>query len=182
MIPTRKSKFAAAVVAGTALLGGGTAAFAATRPNSPAAGTIHIFLNVNVKSPTTDPIVIAGAIGDYGTSTSITEAGKVDPNGNYDRIVLKKGTFEVNAKALNAKADKTAGTHNIATCSGTFATTGTVSLFDGTGLYKGISGTLEITESYVVVLGRLASGACNQNGNPLAAGGELYGAGKVTFS
>jgi hypothetical protein len=181
MITARKSKFAAAVVAGTVLLGGGTAAFAATSAATPAGGTVHIFVDVDVKSQTTNPIVITGAIGDYGKGVDVNKAGKVDANGNYVRITLTKGSFWVNVKALNAKANSAPGTFNAVTCSFSESVTSPVILFNGTGLYKGISGRPKIVETFGGVLPRLASGACNENANPVSQGGAVTGAGKVTF-
>jgi hypothetical protein len=163
------------------LAGGGTAALASAASSAPAGGTVHIFVNLDVKSQTTNPIVLTGAIGDYGKAIDINKAGKVDANGNYVRIKLTKGTFEVNSKALNAKANSAPGTFNQATCSFSFLVTGTVSLFNGSGLYKGISGTPKITESFGGVLPRGANGTCNQNANPISSGGYLTGVGKVTF-
>ena len=51
-------------------------------------------------------IVIVGAIGDHGRTLIINKSGTTDPNGNYVKITLQKGTFEVNSTALNAKANK----------------------------------------------------------------------------
>jgi hypothetical protein len=181
MIATRKSKFAAAAVAGAALLGGGTAAFAATSTSTPAGGTIHIFVNVDVKSQTTNPIVITGAIGDYGKGVDVTKAGKVDANGNYVRVTLTKGTFWVNGTVLNAKANKSPGSFNASTCSFSEKVTAPVILFKGTGLYAGISGKPKITETFGGVGPRLANGACNPSANPVAFGGSVTGVGKVRF-
>ena len=181
MIATRRSKLAAAAVAGATLLGGGTAVFASVASSAPAGGTIHVFVNVDVKSETVNPIVITGAIGDYGTATSVDKNGKVNPNGNYERIVLKKGTFWVNGTALAAKADKTNPPINPATCSLALTVSSPTQLLKGTGLYKGIGGTVTITETFGAVFGRLASGACNEAGNPLSQGGAVTGVGKATF-
>jgi uncharacterized membrane protein len=181
MIATRKSKIVAAAIVGTVLLGGGTAAFASSSASTPAGGTVRIFVNVDTKSQTVMPIVITGAIGDYGTATSITKSGKVDANGNYVKIALKKGSFEVNSAALNAKANNAPGTFTGTTCSFSATVTGAVTLFNGSGLYKGISGAPKITENFGGVLPRLANGTCNANANPLAQGGSLTGVGKVKF-
>ena len=77
---------------------------AASGAGMPAGGPVSIFV-----TPSPDgihgPIVITGAIGDHGQTTSIDKNGKPDANGNFVRITLKKGTFEVNSTALNAKTD-----------------------------------------------------------------------------
>jgi hypothetical protein len=178
MMATRKSKFAAAAVAGTVLLGAGGAAFAGAASSAPAGGTIHIFVNIDVKSQTTNPIVITGAIGDYGKGVDVTKSGRVDANGNYVKVTLTKGTFWVNGTALDAKSKKIVPTVNASTCSFSASVTAPVSLFNGTGLYKGISGTPKITETFGIVASRTASGAC---GATLSQGGAVTGVGKVTF-
>ena len=64
-------------------------------------------------------IVITGAIGDYGTATSVDQNGKVDQNGNFVVITLKKGTFKVDSTALNQAANNVQPTVNTTTCSAT---------------------------------------------------------------
>ena len=134
------------MVAGSVLIG----VSAASGAGMPAGGPVAIYV-----TPSPDgihgPIVITGAIGDHGQTTSMTKSGKPDANGNYVRITLKKGTFEVNSTALNAKTAKAQPTINRTTCTYDFTGTGPVTLFNGTGLYTGISGTLSITITFAGV-------------------------------
>jgi hypothetical protein len=183
MIATHRSKFVAAAVAGTVVLGGGTAAFAATSASTPAAGTVHLFVNIDGNNPTTDPILLTGAIGDYGTSTSTTKSGKVDPNGNYQKVKLTKGTLVANITKLNTAVNDAPGTFNASTCSLFISKTRPVPLSKGTGLYKNIAGTLSITETIGLVFPRHANGTCNagQNVQPLSFAGSVTGVGKVRF-
>jgi hypothetical protein len=183
MIATRKSKFAAAAVAATVLAGGSTAAFAAATTTAPAGGTGHVFVKGNVKSQVTQPILFTGAIGDYGTSTSKDKNGKVDPNGSYIEIVLKKGTFQVNAVALDKKLSEVVPVFTAATCSELFTGSGPTTVSDGTGLYKGISGTVTITETFAGIAARHANGTCNvsQSSQPVAQYVGITGVGKVKF-
>jgi uncharacterized membrane protein len=172
-----------AAVLGSALFGV-TAAGASSTPQS---GTI--FISVTPNNSASYPIVIAGAIADYGQATTIDQNGKVDPNGNYVKIALKQGAFEVNSTDLNKKANSAPPTSNNTTnCSFSFTATGPVTVFDGSGSYKGIAGTLTITESFVAILPRVTSGAhkgqCNESNSaaPLASNGNIGGSGKVSFS
>ena len=59
--------------------------------------------------------MITGAFADYGTATTINQNGTVNPNGNYVKIALKQGGFEVNSTALNKKANSTPPTFNSTT-------------------------------------------------------------------
>jgi hypothetical protein len=172
--------FAVALAAGTVIVP------AAGAQSTPTAGTIEIWT-----MPSNGPvskIVITGAIGDYGTATTIDKNGKVDNNGDYVKIALKHGGFEVNSVELN-KVTNTAPPimTNTTTCSVEFGGSGPVTLFNGTGMYAGITGTVHITERFAAVGPRYASGAkkgqCNMSNNsqPLAFWGSITGSGKVSF-
>ena len=94
-------------------------------------------------------IVITGAIGDYGHTLTIDKNGKANGNGNYVKVTLHKGTFEINSTALNAKTNNLGSQTplNKATCSMAASVSAPVTLLDGTGLYTGITGTLNVTIS-----------------------------------
>jgi len=152
----------------------------------PPGGPVAVFV-----TPSPDgihgPIVITGAIGDHGQTTSMDKNGKPDANGNYVRITLKRGTFEINSTALNAKIGKAQPTFNKATCSYQFTGMGPVTLFNGTGLYTGISGTVNITLTFAGV-GPLYNtgkhkGQCNlsNNAQPVAQYSSITGTGAVKF-
>ena len=153
----------------------------------PAGGAIKVW----VASPgaTVSRIVFTGAIGDYGTATSINKDGKADKNGDYVKIALKDGRFEVNAVALNKKTNNAPPTSlNKTTCSAYFSGSGPVTLFNGSGAYKGISGTIKITEVFAFVGPRYTAGAkkgqCNlsNSAQPVAVYSTLTGSGTVKYS
>ena len=129
-------------------------------------------------------IVVTGAIGDFGTTTNTNKAGKPNPNGAYVKIKLHRGTFMVNSVALNKKLNSLKPSFNAATCSAAASGTGSVTLFDGTGLYAGISGKIKITVSFAFVGPHLANGKCNpsQSAKPLAQYQSIQGTGHVSFS
>jgi hypothetical protein len=132
-------------------------------------------------------IIITGAIGDYGTTSSINKNGTVNPKGDYGVITLQKGTFEINRTALVTAVDNSAGTTYKSTCSAQFGATATVPVFDGTGLYKGIAGSVKVTET-VALIGSLYTsgknkGQCNISGNaqPAKSLASITGVGTVSF-
>jgi hypothetical protein len=159
---------------------------AASGAATPQSGPIALFATI---SPTSTPgkIVLAGAIGDWGKVVSIDKSGKPDDNGNFVKVTLKKGTFEIDATALNKKmANPRPQVQSGATCSIAASGSGPVKLFDGTGLYQGISGAANVTMTFTGVGGRYQSGAkkgqCEQdNGTPLAMLGSVIGRGTVHF-
>jgi hypothetical protein len=175
----KKAVLGAAMVA--ALLAAG-AAFAATPHATPAGGAIRVFATPGKGN--TGKIVITGAIGDFGTTINTNKAGKPNPNGNYVKIKLHQGTFMVNSVALNKKLNHLNPSFNAATCSAAAVGTGSVTLFDGTGLYAGISGKVKIAVAFAFVGPRLADGKCNPSmkAKPLAQYQSIQGTGKVSFS
>jgi hypothetical protein len=186
MLSNIKRRATTAVAAGALLAGASAAGFATAAPAKAPGGTIHFW--VTPGKGAVDKIVITGAIGDYGTATSITKSGKVDQNGDYVKLALRNGGFKVNAVAFDAKASRQAPTLDRATCSAWTAIHGTITVFNGTGAYAGISGTLTIQTSYAMI-GPLHKtgphkGTCNLSNNaaPVAQfSGSITGSGKVTF-
>jgi hypothetical protein len=154
---------------------------AASRMATPAGGTIRLFV-VPGKSQGNGTIVITGAIGDYGKTTGKNKKG-------IGTAVLHKGTFQVNLAAISKKLNNSKPILlNTTTCSFVFGATAPVTLLNGTGLYKGISGTVMLTETFAAYGPLYKSGAhkgkCNTSNNatPTAQYGSVQGVGTVKFS
>jgi hypothetical protein len=175
---------AAAVLGG--LLIGGTSAFAAGASSTPGGGSIKVYATPSANG-NGGTVLLTGAIGDHGKTLSIDQDGKPDTNGNYVKVTLKKGAFEINKTTLDAKAKNVTPTGDLATCSGGFSVTAPVTLLDGTGNYKGITGMVKLTLTYAFVLPRFASGKhkgqCNEGNNvpPVALYESVKGSGTVQF-
>jgi hypothetical protein len=176
----------AKVVVGVAVFGGLLVGAAPTVGNAaPAGGPIRVF--VTPGSGAAGTILITGAIGDYGKTITTDQNGNADSNGNYARNVLKKGSFLADLTALNAAANSQQPTLNTDTCSGFFSVRGPVTLSKGTGAYKGISGTLQVTETFAFVFPRYTGGArkgqctMGQDAEPAAQYGSVTGSGTVSF-
>ncbi|MEA2632985.1 MAG: hypothetical protein QOE66_3204 [Chloroflexota bacterium] len=167
-------------LAGAALLGGSTALEA--NASAPAGGAIHLFSHPTT-SGTSGTILIAGAIGDHGRYLASDRNGKPDPQGSYLKIILKKGTFEINATSLTDKPQA----HDTATCSAIFSGTAATPVLNGTGLYTGIKGTLHTSELHALLASRYTSGKhkgqCKLGGNarPIAEYDSLSATGSVSF-
>ena len=167
-----------------AMVGG--SAFASPAATMPAGGSIYVQATGGEGPGGT--IIITGAIGDYGKTLSIDKNGKTDANGNYVKITLKKGTFEVNSTVLNKKTNTAPPIINASTCSFRSSGTGPVTLFNGTGLYKGIKGKVLITLSFGGIGSTYKTGPhkgqCNMSNNApsLAQWGTITGPGSVSFS
>jgi hypothetical protein len=135
-----------------------------------------------------DTILFTGAIGDFGKSVNIDKNGKTDPNGNYGKITLKKGAFEVDLTKLQTASNNLQPTTNAMTCSASASVTEPVTVYGGTGLYKGIAGTVQVTQTYgfigPIYAGGAKKGQCNMSDNvqPLAQQLSVTGTGTVHFS
>lgn len=183
MTTTKRSGVAAALAATAVVLGASGPALAAAPAASKAGGQVRLFVNVNVKSQTVDPTLWTGAIGDLGTSTSVNAKGKVDPNGNFEQEKLRQGTFLVDVTKANAAVQKAGAVVNKTTCTFSLSASGPATLSKGTGLYKGIRGTITVTQTFGGIFPRKANGSCNfgDNVQPISFLGEVFGQGTVRF-
>jgi hypothetical protein len=169
----------AALTAAGVMVGPGAAA--------PAGGSIQLYASAGSSGP--QHVVLVGAIGDYGTAVNVNKNGKPSPNGNFVRVKLQKGTFEIDStalnKAINAGTEPQVESH--ATCSAAQTGSGPVTFFNGTGLYKGISGKASLTLTFGGVGSRYKSGPkrgqCKQGDpSPRASFGFVTGQGTVSFT
>ena len=173
----RVGKLATAVGATACLLGVGSVALAASHPKG---GKVRVF--VTNTSATKGKILVTGAIGDYGTTISQNANGKVDPNGNFEKVKLKQGGFIVNATALNKKLNHAKTEFNKSNCSIVFSGTGPVTLGGGTGAYTGMSGTARITVTFGGILPKTAKGCSTASNAPLHGQYQsITGTGTVSF-
>jgi hypothetical protein len=121
--------------------------------------------------------VFTGAFTDYG----VDHAGVAD-NGEINKIVLSKGSFEVNVAKLDTSLAPT--TDDQQTCTLVLKGTAPTTLLDGTGSYAGISGSVTVTEQVALIFPKLKNGKCNesQTAKPIAGPYWVTGSGTVSFS
>jgi hypothetical protein len=172
----RTRLLAVALGATGCLLGTGSAVLAA---NTPRGGGIRVF-SANPGS-SRNKILITGAIGDYGTEVSVNAHGKVDPNGNFEKVALKHGSFLVNATALNEKLSHSKPIVNPSNCSVVFSGSGPVTIGVGTGAYTGITGRLMVTLTFAGIAPKTAHG-CNLDHKLSGEYQSLSGSGTVSFN
>jgi hypothetical protein len=164
------------------LLLAGSVALAA---GATAGGPVQVF--VKSGSGPRGTILVTGAIGDYGKTVSVDKNGKVDNNGNFQKVTLQKGSFWVDVTGLNKKLNKSQPAINKATCSVLFSASAPTNLFRGTRLYKGISGKVKIRVTFASLAPRFSSGPrkgqCNfaNNVRPLSQSQSITGSGRVRF-
>ena len=132
-------------------------------------------------------ILVVGAIGDYGTASSVDQNGKPDENGNFEQIKLQKGSFMVDATKFNAASNSVrpviASPKN---CSVLVSWHAPAAIVSGTRAYKGISGSVNLQGTFAGVGPKFTSGPhkgqCNMKAEPKALQIAITGSGKVKFS
>jgi hypothetical protein len=147
---------------------------------APKGGRIYVFADgiSHTRSRTT----VTGAIGDHGYGVTENARGGVDPNGDYEKVVLSQGTFVVNEVKADAEFHRHATVQlNHDNCSFRFSGSGTATIGHGTGAYAGITGTVTITLNAADIAPR-KGGQCNFDGRPTGAFGTVIGHGVVSFS
>jgi hypothetical protein len=123
-----------------------------TDPSAPSPSTTantHLVANSNNDGPDST-IVLTGAIGDTGQAESVHPDGTVDLDHASDlKLTLKKGSFLISIAALDQQFVEALSTapFNTNTCSGRVSVTTTAPIMpgSGTGLYRGVTGTFDLT-------------------------------------
>jgi len=163
------------------LLAGTSVALGAGSSGTPAGGRIQLFVQP-AQTQGNGKVLLTGAVGDYGSSHTVTTGGK-----RIGTATLKKGTIKLNLTAISKKANNATPTVDAATCSGSITVSAATPIISGTGLYAGIHGTVKITESVGFLGATFKSGPkkgqCNlSNSAPTVAQmATVYGSGTVSF-
>ncbi len=102
-------------------------------------------------------------------------------------MVLSKGSFTVD-DSKGATRESTLFAHlsslvNPATCALSVSYTASATLTGGTGAYRGITGTVQVSTTDAGVFPRLVSGKCNlaNNATPIGFVSLGQGSGRVSF-
>jgi hypothetical protein len=121
-----------------------------TKGSSGNSGAAHILV-YSINSDGVDlRSIVTGAIGDYGPAVTIYPDGKADPaHSSQLELKLTRGSFRLSIAALN-KAFVRAASHEpiyLRTCSDFFSVTAAAPIVtrSGTGSYRGISGSFQMT-------------------------------------
>jgi hypothetical protein len=177
----RLGKTAVGVVGLLACLIVGASVALGAGSGTPAGGRIQLFVQPAQKQGN-GKVVFTGAVGDFGTSHSVTTNGK-----KLATATLKKGAITLDLTAVTKKANNAPGTVDKATCSASSTVSGAAPIVSGTGLYAGIHGAVKITESFGFIGSPYKSGPkkgqCNtsNSGTTVAQMAIVYGSGKVSF-
>jgi hypothetical protein len=184
--------FAIAALAGTLVTGGCGSAAARTPPTRgtpaprtlTAGGKLHfIGYSINSDGPRFS-VILTGAIGDYGPAVSVHPNGTIDPQHTSElSLGLKHGSFRLSIASLDKKVRRAYSPwpSRASTCSGSvsFSVATPIVAGSGTGLYQGISGSINVT---VTVDEIDVKPVCNGTSKFLAQVILIVGSGNVSFS
>jgi hypothetical protein len=142
--PKRQSIAGSATTAATSTVSGTTSATGPT-----AGGNVHLTAYTDNDGPTF-PVILSGAVGDYGKAQSVNPDGSVNTEHNGQlNLMLTHGSFRLGIAELDKKfvAVLAKLPVNPTTCSITASVSERVPVVagSGTGLYKGISGAFTLT-------------------------------------
>jgi hypothetical protein len=167
----------ATLLAPVALIGAAAVAVSgglATADEAPTGGEVHIYEADTALAGPVGHDILTGAITDHGIDHQGVAGG-----GNYNKLVLSKGSFEISAVNLRPNFPPL----NTMTCSSDGTETVAVPIVDGSGrgAYHGITGTFEITVTFASILPRLTNGGCNTNATKYPGIEISRGAGTVFY-
>jgi hypothetical protein len=142
------------VIAISALVGGGVASASRTRlaegPHIPKGGGEVEFTGYSSGDGPKSVAVLTGAIGDYGEAIRTTSSGSAGSEYHELELSMTRGSFRLNIAGIESELGKAIfgafPTHS-STCSGEVSVSGATPVIDGTGTgaYKGLQGSLDMT-------------------------------------
>ncbi|GIH16182.1 hypothetical protein Raf01_43540 [Rugosimonospora africana] len=145
-------------------------------------GKVHLTAYTDNDGPTAT-VILAGAVGDYGKAQSVNPDGSVNTeHSSQFNLALTRGSFRLDIAALDKEFVAVLGNLavNTTTCSGTASVHGTVPVVagSGTGAYRGIGGTFDLTFTLDEVY---RTNACSESGAYLSQSIVIAGPGSVSF-
>jgi len=146
-------------------------------------GTVHIIAySINSDGPKSRAI-LTGAIGDFGPAVSVYPNGAIDPDHSSElNLALTHGSFRLIIGGLDKKIVSAYRNwpSNAATCSGSVSVTAAtpIAAGSGTGSYRGITGSLDVTATIDEVD---AKPVCDGTSKFLAQVLLIVGSGTVSF-
>jgi len=128
---------------------------------------------------------LAGSLGTVILTGAITDHGHdhqgVDPTGTINKLVLSKGSFEINVGDLGNLLTFTPDPNKGCSADGSATAPIPIVAGSGTGAYKGISGTLKTTASVAFIVPRLANDGCDTNATRYPGVLIANGAGTISY-
>jgi hypothetical protein len=146
----------------------------------PAGGHIAIYFT---PQPHKSLILVAGAIGDYGSGVPVNAKGQHDPAGQFERVTLQHGSFIIDNRKLNDASMARDPVRNPHTCSLVLDAHAPAALSGGTGRYAGISGAVMLSSSFAAIFPQKSgsTATCNFDTAPLRTALSTSAEGHISF-
>lgn len=160
---------------------------ATAAPAQPSGGTVHI-IDYTDNDGATTTAVLTGAVGDLGDAISVNPDGSLSTGHSELNLTLSQGTFRLDVAALDKKFATAAGTvpfqHGPASCSGFLAVDGTAPIIagSGTGAYRGIRGTFQLTMTLNEVDAPTTNDRCDVTGALIGQVIVIDGTADISYS
>jgi hypothetical protein len=172
----RSAKHLAPLAAASAALlavSGGLASAAGTT-STPQGGEVHFYEADTALAGNLGTVILTGAITDHGKDHQGVDGPAIN------RVVLSKGSFEVNLGDLGNQLQFPTDPN---TCASDGSATAQVPIIygSGTGAYKRISGTIEVTATTASIVPRLDNGQCNTSATKYPGVLLAKGSGTVSY-
>jgi hypothetical protein len=147
----------------------------------PAGGHIAIYFT---PQPHQSLILVAGAIGDYGTGVPVNANGQHDPAGQFERVTLQHGSFIIDNRKINEASMAKEPVRNPQTCSLALDVHAPAALSSGTGRYAGVSGTVTLSSNFAAIFPHKSgsTGTCNFDTAPLKTALSTSAKGHISLS
>jgi hypothetical protein len=139
----------------------------------PTGGVVHVH---EYDPPTNHPgtIFLTGAISDHGLDL----AGAAGPHHTYNKLMLTKGSFEVNVGKIKSHQHL-----DNESCTLLVQGSGRVPIVkgSGTGAYRGITGTTHAKTGFVGAFPKKPNGRCNTDAPPKSGFGWASAVGRISL-
>lgn len=160
---------------------------AATPARPGGGGTVHL-IDYTDNDGAATTAVLTGAIGDLGEGISVSPDGALSTEHTELNLTLSQGTFRLDIAAIDKKFLTAAGTvpfqHGPKSCSGFMTVNGTAPIIagSGTGAYRGVHGTFQLTMTANEVDAPTTNNRCDVTGAMIGQVIVTEGTANISYS
>jgi len=128
-------------------------------------------------------VLVTGSLVDFGEALRANSDGRRDPRGSFTLLALHKGSILVGGPELSPSAPTSTAARS-GTCAVSTTADDRIPVLRGTRNYAGITGTMTVSVSSVLILPLQPGGKCvtGSGAHPLASWSTITASGTVTIS
>ncbi len=150
---------------------------------TPSGDSVSIWATLTASGREPSSVLVTGAIVDYGKAFRANSASRIDAKGRFTKLVLEHGTILLGGTALDPVVRTAKPVGRTQTCSVLASSDEQAPVVSGTKAYLGISGSLVVATSSVLIIPLSKGGQCNTGAGarPVAAWSTVTASGSVTL-